>query len=206
MHVYAFGSLCRGEMSKDSDVDLLALVNEKDERFNIDDYSIYSYDRISELWKEGNPFAWHLYLESKLIYSDDNLDYLRSMGCPSVYNNYKKDFFKFSSLLNTSLEELLNGTESYVFEMSNIFLSIRNISICFSLAFLDRPVFSRDAALMIGDKNIPIPFEVYSILEKARIMSTRGIGDYISKTEIEKVTKSSGTIIKWVLSMEGVSK
>ncbi|WP_424545407.1 nucleotidyltransferase domain-containing protein [Serratia marcescens] len=55
MHVYAFGSLCRGEMSKYSDIDLLALVNDKDDRFDSDIYSIYSYERLDELWKEGNP-------------------------------------------------------------------------------------------------------------------------------------------------------
>lgn len=204
MHIYAFGSLCRGEVSKDSDVDLLALVNDKDDRFNSDEYSIYSYDRMSELWHEGNPFAWHLYLESRLIFSDNNMDFLRSMGCPSVYNKYNDDFLKFSSLLKTSLDELLNDTESYIFEMSNIFLSIRNIAICFSLAFMDKPIFSRDAALMIGDKSISIPLDVYSILKKARIMSTRGIGEHISKSEVSKIINFSIAINAWVeLMREG---
>ncbi|BEM39460.1 hypothetical protein SME10J_31870 [Serratia marcescens] len=206
MHVYAFGSLCRGEMSKDSDIDLLALVNDKDDRFDSDIYSIYSYERLDELWKEGNPFAWHLFLESKLIYSDDRSDYLRGMGCPAIYRNYKDDFYKFSSLLYTSFEELINGTKSYVFEMSNIFLAIRNLSICFSLAFLGDPVFSRGAALMIGDKSISIPMDVYSILEKARIMSTRGIGEHISKNEVQEVIKTSKIIHEWVISMESVNE
>jgi predicted nucleotidyltransferase len=67
MHIYAFGSLCRGEVSRNSDVDLLALVDGFDERFNPEIYSIYSYRRIEELWREGNPFAWHLSLESRLV-------------------------------------------------------------------------------------------------------------------------------------------
>lgn len=65
MHIYAFGSICRGDVSPASDVDLLAIVDGYDERFSLDDYSIYSYDRIWEIWNEGNPFAWHLALESK---------------------------------------------------------------------------------------------------------------------------------------------
>ncbi|WET17143.1 hypothetical protein P2W49_10480 [Yersinia intermedia] len=40
---------------------MLAIVSGRDERFNPRDYSIYSYERINELWKEGNPFAWHLF-------------------------------------------------------------------------------------------------------------------------------------------------
>jgi len=193
-------------MSKDSDIDMLALVNDKDDRFDGDVYSIYSYERLNELWKEGNPFAWHLFLESKLIYSDDGSDYLRGMGCPAIYRNYKGDFYKFSSLLYTSFEELINGTKSYVFEMSNIFLAIRNVSICFSLSFMGTPVFSRDAALMIGDKSISIPMDVYSILEKARIMSTRGIGEHISQNEVQKVIETSKIIYDWVISMGSVNK
>lgn len=203
MHIYAFGSLCRGEISKDSDIDLLAIVNDKDERFNSDEYSIYSYVRMRELWSEGNPFAWHLYLESRLVFSDDNVDFLRTMGRPSVYKRYNDDFFKFSSLLKTSLDELLNETDSYVFEMSNIFLSIRNIAICFSLAFMEKPIFSRDAALMIGDKSICLPLDVYSTLKRARIMSTRGIGEYISKSEVSKIKEHSTVINKWVEFMRG---
>ena len=72
MHIYAFGSLCRGEIDIDSDVDLLAIVGGPDRRFNSDTYSVYSYKRIAELWAEGNPFAWHLTYESRMVYASVN--------------------------------------------------------------------------------------------------------------------------------------
>ena len=79
MHIYAFGSVCRGDVSPDSDVDLLAIVQGYDPRFSPDDYSIYSYERIRGIWAEGNPFAWHLSIESKLLYSPDGSDFLEAL-------------------------------------------------------------------------------------------------------------------------------
>ena len=77
MHVYAFGSLCRGEIRPDSDIDLLAIVDGYDSRFDQNVFSIYSYTRLAELWNEGNPFGWHLFLESRLIFSADGSDFLQ---------------------------------------------------------------------------------------------------------------------------------
>ena len=57
MHIYAFGSVCRGDVLPSSDIDLLAITEGHDSRFDPNNYSIYSYNRIKELWQEGNPFA-----------------------------------------------------------------------------------------------------------------------------------------------------
>ena len=62
MYIYAFGSLCRGQVDLESDVDLLAIVDGHDDRFDPSKFSIYSYNRVREIWQEGNPFAWHLSL------------------------------------------------------------------------------------------------------------------------------------------------
>src|SRR5262245_60779312 len=94
-HIYAFGSVCRGDVSPGLDVDLLAVVQRYDPRFSPDTYSIYSYERIGELWAEGNPFAWHLSLESKLLYSPDRSDFLRSLGRPRSYRRCYQDCSKF---------------------------------------------------------------------------------------------------------------
>ncbi|HFK5599129.1 TPA: nucleotidyltransferase domain-containing protein, partial [Elizabethkingia anophelis] len=62
MEIYAFGSVVRGDIDKFSDIDLLILkdINEELPEINKEQFSIYTYQRISELWKEGNPFSWHL--------------------------------------------------------------------------------------------------------------------------------------------------
>ena len=56
MHLYIFGSLPRGEIGFGSDVDLLAITEKFDSRFDPDAFSIYSYRRICELWKEEKSF------------------------------------------------------------------------------------------------------------------------------------------------------
>ncbi|HHE9539890.1 TPA: nucleotidyltransferase domain-containing protein [Haemophilus influenzae] len=62
MHIYVFGSLCRGELDNKSDIDILIISDEKfGSEYN--KYSVYSYEKIRELWLDGNPFAWHLYLD-----------------------------------------------------------------------------------------------------------------------------------------------
>lgn len=157
MHIYAFGSVCRGEVFSDSDIDLLVVTNSEQESFTHDAYSIYSYERIKEIWDDGNPFAWHLSLESKLIFSSDGDDFIKELKHPRKYNNYAADSKKFHTLLMDSSAQLKKGSSSIAFELSNLFLSIRNISICYSLAKLEKPVFSRAAAMLLEEDSVPIP-------------------------------------------------
>ena len=100
MYIYAFGSICRGEIDKLSDLDLLLIKDESNdiEQFDLEKFSIYSEERILGLWKEGNPFAWHLHLESKLIFSTNGNDYLKDLGNPTKYLNVQSDLDKFYKL------------------------------------------------------------------------------------------------------------
>src|SRR3982751_3236513 len=98
MHIYGFGSVCRGDVSSGSDIDLLALVEGHDSRFDPNLYSIYSYKRIGEIWREGNPFAWHLWLESRMLYSSNGVDHLKSLLEPAPYLHCVRDCQKFYTL------------------------------------------------------------------------------------------------------------
>jgi hypothetical protein len=176
MHIYAFGSVCRGDVSAYSDVDLLAIVESDDSRFDPNVYSIYSYKRIKELWEEGNPFAWHLALESRLLFSSDGADYLKVLGNPKPYRHCVRDCEKFRALFREGYESVVAGNSSVVFDLSAIFLSIRNLASCFSLGVTDRPNFSRSSALCLGTRSLLLPQDSYRVLERARILCTRGQG------------------------------
>ena len=76
LHIYAFGSVCRGEIAKGSDVDLLAITSGGANDLTRAMFSIYAHSKILLIWKESNPFAWHLHLESKLIHSSDGIDFI----------------------------------------------------------------------------------------------------------------------------------
>ena len=184
MHIYAFGSICRGDISVDSDIDLLALMDGHESSLNPEKFSIYSYARISELWESGNAFAWHLSLESKIIYSGDGEDFLKALGRPSKYVSAENDCRRFQEIFESALFSVQEGTPSLVFEMSTIFLAIRNIATCYSLVMLPSPIFDRDSARKLGARSIPISDTVYSTLMRARLLSTRGVGDNISDGEI----------------------
>ena len=81
MYLYIFGSACRGELDENSDIDMLAIHDEKEKTYHLDGnkISIYSERKIKEIWDMGNPFAWHLHYESKLIYSPNDIDFLKNL-------------------------------------------------------------------------------------------------------------------------------
>jgi hypothetical protein len=198
MHIYAFGSVCRGEVVSGSDIDLLAIVQGHDPRFSPDDYSIYSYERIREIWEEGNPFAWYLAIESKLLYSSDEYDFLKSLGKPMAYRNCLQDCEKFFALFIEARSSFESQPETKVFDVSIVFLAIRNFATCFSLGTLDKPDFSRSSALRLGEYSLSIPQHAYKILERARILCTRAIGESITDREAQMAFEQFSRIEKWM--------
>ena len=198
MHIYAFGSISRGDIQADSDVDLLAIVDEFDSRFSSDNYSIYSYSRLRDLWEEGNPFAWHLSLESRLVFSSNNEDYLKSLGLPSQYFNCGRDCHKFYSLFKEAIGSISAGKNTKVFDLSTVFLSIRNIATCYSLGKTSQPVFSRNSALHLGKSSLDITHEAYDIFLRSRILCTRGYGPSITDREFQVAVSQFNRINEWM--------
>lgn len=203
MEIYVFGSIVRGDIDEFSDIDLLIL---KDFRENIpninkEDFSIYTYQRISQLWQEGNPFSWHLYFESKCIYCRDNTPYLYSLGKPKKYLNLIKDLSKFQQLFIDSKLSIETAPYSIDFDLSMIFLAIRNFASCFSLGYLNKNEFSRDSALKIGQHSLKIDYSIYSKLRNSRILSSRGIGNRISNKELIEITSEFNIIESWFVEL-----
>lgn len=201
MHIYAFGSVCRGEVDNSSDIDMLAIVNGYDSRFNPSDYSIYSYERIHDLWEQGNPFAWHLFLESKLVYSQNDIDHIKSMGEPSVYKSGIADCEKFREIFLSAKDSIESSDLTEIFDLSSVFLAVRNFATCYSLHSEIIPDFSRNSARKLGVKSIPIDAPTYTLLERARVLSTRGLGEILSRTEIDKTKNTLGEIDSWMMGV-----
>lgn len=206
MHIYAFGSVCRGEIDISSDIDMLAIVNGYDSRFNPSDYSIYSYERIHDLWKQGNPFAWHLFLESKLVYSQDDIDHLKSIGAPNAYKSGISDCEKFREIFLSARNSIENSNLTEIFDLSSIFLAVRNFATCYSLHNEISPDFSRNSARNLGAKSIPVDASTYTSLERARVLCTRGLGEILSRTEIDKAKRTLGEIDSWMTGILKIMK
>jgi hypothetical protein len=198
MHIYAFGSICRGEIDSQSDVDILVIGGEDTSRYDPSIYSVYSYDRMKELWKEGNPFAWHLFLESRLLFASDGQDFLHSINRPAPYREYANDCRKFFSLFCEARTALNKIDSTIVFELSTIFLSIRNMATFFSLGVRNHPDFSRSSAIHMGADSVPICNRIYRVLERARILCTRGRGREITSDELKATRESMDQVYHWM--------
>jgi len=198
MHIYAFGSICRGELTPGSDIDLLAIVDAPDRRFDPATYSIYSSFRLRQLWGQGNPFAWHLFRESRLIFSDDGRDFLRDLKEPQPYRTRASDCQEFRRIFVEAAARLRNGTKAEVFELAVMFLAVRNIATCFSLNAGGEGTFSRDAARQLGDRSLTIDAAAYYTLETARTLSTRGYGGRPTAGDVARVKESLGEIEAWM--------
>ena len=198
MYLYIFGSACRGELDKNSDIDMLAIhtFDENIDHLDGNKLSIYSEKKIKKIWSEGNPFAWHLYFESKLVHSSDETDYIKSLNTPSLYTNGLSDCKKFFKFLNESIDFFQEDKFSLIFDLSTIFLCIRNIATCYSL-YLKQPNFSRNSALKLGSKSLNIKEEAYQILENCRLANTRGKTIILSDKEIKIIMNELECIKSW---------
>lgn len=198
MHIYAFGSVCRGEIDAESDIDLLAIVDRYDDRFDSSIYSIYSYNRLSELWGEGNPFSWHLANEAKIIYSSNGKDFIRDLKSPNEYRKCIEDCKKFYNLYCKAVESISSGGNSLVFEISTIFLAVRNFATCFLLGQHKVGNFSRRSARQMDEKSVQISNKTYKLLERSRILCIRGTGKMIQHNEIESSLDEILSIKQWM--------
>ncbi|MFK7050818.1 Nucleotidyltransferase domain protein [Flavobacterium columnare] len=189
-HIYIFGSVVRGEIDQYSDIDLLLITDDLIKNIDTNKYSVYTPNRIHELFEEGNPFAWHLYYESKLVYSSDDVDFLSKLGKPSEYSNCKSDLLKFKTLFDDSKASIKENDFSIVFDLAMIFLAIRNFATCYTLGCYETPIFSRLTFEKLTDFPLKLDYEIKDMLMMSRISSTRGI-DYTFEDKSLTLLKSN---------------
>ena len=168
MHIYVYGSVCRGDIVPTSDVDLLAIVDGEDPRLDPAVFSVYRYSQLTQLWLDGNPFAWHLALESRLVLAEDGIDFIRELGHPVSYRNWRTDSEKFSEAYFGAKDVLASRRDTAMFELSTVYLAVRNFAICFSLHAGSAPVFSRRAFEQLGVNSLNLNSRSSGILEDAR--------------------------------------
>ncbi len=201
MHIYAYGSVCRGEIEQGSDIDALAIVDTRPERFDPAVFSVYPYRRISQLWNEGHPFAWHLHLEARLLFAYDDRNFLRDLGPPGPYASWEADRDKFCELYRGAIDALTVRRDTTIFELATIFLAIRNLAICYSLHDGTAPVFSRRAFERLGPISLRLNERATNTLEESRILSTRGYGREPSKEDVAHVLDSLEAVDSWIASL-----
>lgn len=199
--IYVFGSICRGEISPTSDVDVLVLPFTDDRSKLPVSWSIYAPELLREYYSQGRLFAWHLHLEAKCIFSPFERPFLNSLGAPAPYSTMRKDIDELEELLQEAIHELKNGTKSVVYELGIAYTAIRDLAMSASWALLGSPCFSSDAPYRLPNP-CPLGFATYKQAKLARHSSTRG-------TEIEAdLDQAVNEIIcapfeQWVESLRG---
>jgi hypothetical protein len=132
----------------------------------------YSEDDLRKDFKKGNLFTYHLYAESKLIYTSDGIDLIRSLGMPAPYYEWKKDIKDFIDVALYSINEIENKGQS-VFRKGLLYMSLRDIAMIYSQIKMTVTDFSKYAPYHI-DIKLGIQNDEYELLRLCRLSSTRG--------------------------------
>jgi DNA-binding transcriptional regulator YhcF (GntR family) len=63
---------------------------------------------------------------------------------------------------------------------------------------MDRPDFSRNSARKLGPNSPPLSDKAYRILERARILCTRGVGERVKDDEVERTQRELDGVYDWM--------
>ncbi|HEY4249229.1 MAG TPA: nucleotidyltransferase domain-containing protein [Lacunisphaera sp.] len=171
---YIFGSVCRGEPDKGSDVDVLVIADGAQDLKNLPTaWSRYSRRRISVLYRRGTLFAWHLYLESVQLWPRDTVGFLRKIGPPRPYDSAVREISDLRRILRGAVEELSSGTDASVYEFGLLAMACRDIAMAAFPSLVGRFDFSRHAPLHLPT-GFPLSKPQLDYLLQCRRASTRG--------------------------------
>lgn len=153
---YVFGSVGRGQQDELSDLDLLAIVKNGGGKVHEEvvashiprdlqclklSISWYGANRLREMFRNGELFAWHLYRETLPLY--DPTHFLTNLGQPTPYDGCVKDVMSFKKVLSGIPLQLAINEGNAVYEAGLVYVCLRNISMAASWLLCEVPDFSR---------------------------------------------------------------
>ncbi|WP_139052511.1 nucleotidyltransferase domain-containing protein [Xanthomonas cannabis] len=189
MDAAIFGSTARGADDISSDLDVIAVLDEAEnlstEQVELElqklfkksiSLSIYTKRRMLDLWLEGSPFAWHLYLEARPL-NQSGSRFLGGWGNPSKYVSWLEDCTTMLEIVESCSARLASpAVNCDCYEAGLLYVGARNIGMFSSLPIKGSFDFSRRAPFSLGeDFNLTISEFDYIDLVAARHASTRGL-------------------------------
>lgn len=186
--VYIFGSVGRGHHDSLSDLDVLAVVKNgagKVAEATIASHvpaelrslklsiSWYGADRLREMFRNGELFAWHLHRETIPLF--DPTRFLGKLGQPSDYRESIADVISFHKVLAGIPFQIALNEYNAVYEAGLIYVCLRNISMAASWSLCEFPDFSRYSPFKLaGISPCPISVEEFERTMACRMAGQRG--------------------------------
>lgn len=186
--IYIFGSVGRGQQDALSDLDLLAIV--KNGAGKISELSVVSHvpeafrglkpsiswyggDRLSEMFRNGELFAWHLHRETLPLYDPNS--FLKSLGQPAEYRDAAVDTRSFQKVLKGIPSQISANEYNAVYEAGLIYVCLRNIAMAASWSLCDFPDFTRYSPFKLKRiRQCPISREEFDLTMTCRMAGQRG--------------------------------
>lgn len=202
--IYIFGSILTGDVDAGSDVDVLVVTDRSDSTRYPADWSVYSATRLRELFERGTLFAWHLHLESELVYPAQGPDIVHGFGQPAPYHpNAAREIRALREIASTAMDEIAAGTPSWIYERGMLYVALRDTAMAAS-SVLGEFCFSKRAPLKVATSTeFPLTDAEYDHLMECR----RGC---IRAPEIEKrfsdgefVLRKRPALDAWLRAIEG---
>ena len=197
--IYVFGSLCRGDFTPTSDVDVLVVPFGRNKSEFPREWSIYSPELLAEYFRKGRLFAWHLHLEAKCVFSPHEVEFLKQLGRPAPYSTITDDIDDLAILLLESLNELATGTKNVIYELGIAYTAIRDLAMSASWSLLDTPCFAADAPFRLPLAS-PLSRSTFDQIRLARHASTRGAMLNFEPTKTAR-TVIEAPIERWIHSL-----
>ncbi len=172
--IYVFGSVCRGEPDPGSDLDVLVIAGKLKKAAYPSSWSVYSPSRLRTLFERGTLFAWHLHEEVVPVWPRTGRHFLAKIGPPAPYVGAPAEVAQLREILLSSVDELIRGTTSTVYELGLISLACRDIAMAAAPILTGSFDFSRHAPFHLPGFQFPLGRKEYDYTLNCRRATTRG--------------------------------
>jgi hypothetical protein len=199
MEIYVFGSITSGDVDHGSDTDVLVVTQTGDLANSYpDSWSVYSVERVRELFSRGTLFAWHLHRDAVRIWPKGPGGLLATLGQPSEYRGAISEISALRRLALQAVGELAGGSPSETFELGLIFLATRDIAMAAAPLLLGEFRFSRFTPLDYEIPKFPLERAEYEFLMACRRASTRGTGPQENQLVQSAVIHRLNDVLNWI--------
>jgi predicted nucleotidyltransferase len=212
-----FGSVARGDDDELSDLDLLALVQNGGGPVSVEEVratlpaglagkvatiSWYGMERLVEMHRSGELFAWHIHLDGKVLH--DPVGAVATLGVPAPYRRALDDVDAFLAIAADLPSQLERAERNAIYEFGVLYVCLRNVAMSASAHLSAQPDFTRKVPYRLGDgPPCPVSESEYRMSMLCRLASQRGLTLPLEITP-SRVMAYHDVALPWMSSIRAV--